>query len=369
MRIAIITFSDFNTNYGSMLQAFSLKIYLESLGHSVTFIRYREYNTPSVKSVRQKVVNHAKGMVLNTYRLVKRKDILQTQSNFEKFKRTYFHYTPLYASSDEMRHKMETFDCYICGSDQIWNLNCLGGLRTPYFLDFAPEKSIKFSYAASMGEYHVTSDLQTKISELLNGLNYISVREADRVAEVQSLTKNEVVNVVDPVFLNSKMEWERWLPNSPIKGEYAVCYFVRRSKFGEKVVEIMSQRYDMPIYNLSDNMIYLRGTSSKYISAGPLEFLSILKNAKYAVGTSFHLAAFSIIFGVPILAIGMESNRSRIQNILDLAGIKEYFVVEEDDYMSRIQSLMSQELNYKRLNLEISSSKKFIQNALKKRGK
>lgn len=369
MRIAIITFSDFNTNYGSMLQAFSLKQYLESLGHSVSFIRYREYSTAQISSSRQRAINYVKKNILSAYSLIKRKDILKTKSNFEKFKHTYFHYTPLYASSDEMRNKMEKFDCYICGSDQIWNLNCLGGLRTPYFLDFAPEEGIKFSYAASMGEYHITSDVREKISVLLNRLDYISVREADRVEEVQNLTKNEVVNVVDPVFLNSKANWEQWLPNSPIEGEYAVCYFVRRSKFGEKVVEIMSQRYDMPIYNLSDNMIYLRGTSSKYISAGPLEFLSILKNAKYAVGTSFHLAAFSIIFGVPILAIGMESNRSRIQNILDLAGIKEYFVVEEDDYMSRIQSLMSQELNYKRLNLEISSSKKFIQNALKKRGK
>ena len=46
MRIAIITFSDFNTNYGSMLQAFSLKLYLERRGHKVVFIRYREFNRP-----------------------------------------------------------------------------------------------------------------------------------------------------------------------------------------------------------------------------------------------------------------------------------------------------------------------------------
>ena len=46
MRIAIITFSDFNTNYGSMLQAFSLKLYLERRGHKVVFIRYREFNDP-----------------------------------------------------------------------------------------------------------------------------------------------------------------------------------------------------------------------------------------------------------------------------------------------------------------------------------
>ena len=44
--IAIITFSDFNTNYGSMLQALSLKIYLEGFGHRVVFIKYREFNEP-----------------------------------------------------------------------------------------------------------------------------------------------------------------------------------------------------------------------------------------------------------------------------------------------------------------------------------
>ena len=44
MKIAIITFSDFNTNYGSILQAFALKCFLQTYGHEVVFIRYREYN-------------------------------------------------------------------------------------------------------------------------------------------------------------------------------------------------------------------------------------------------------------------------------------------------------------------------------------
>lgn len=365
MKIAVITFSDFNTNYGSMLQAFSLKKYLEGIGHNVTFIRYREFNEPNPVSTTQKMINNVKKVILESYKLVKSKDISCTQRNFDNFKHNNFQYTPLYTSSEEMRNKMETFDCYICGSDQIWNLSCLGGLRTPYFLDFAPETAVKFSYAASMGEYHIANDMRTKIAELLDRLDYISVREADRVEEVQSLTSKKVVNVVDPVFLNSCEQWEKWIPASPIKEEYAVCYFVRRSSFGKKIVQIMADKHQIPIYNLSDNMIYLPKTSSRYISAGPLEFLSILKGAKYAVGTSFHLVAFSIIFGVPILAVGMESNRSRIQNILDLAGIRDHFIVESDNYMDTIDAFMQGTLETTRLASKISYSKEFIDCALK----
>ena len=364
MNIAVITFSDFNTNYGSMLQAFSMKKYLEEIGHSVTFIRYREFNRPNSERFDKKMSGCVRKLAINSYKLVKHKDIARTHRNFEVFKDDYFQYTPLYTSSDDMREKMQKFDCYICGSDQIWNLSCLGGLRTPYFLDFAPSEAIKFSYAASMGDYHVESCIQNRFSELLNGLDYISIREADRIDELQNLTDKKVVSVVDPVFLNSKEQWQNWIPDSPIKGDYAVCYFVRRSRFGRKIVETMADEYRMPIYNLSDNMIYLPKTSSKYISAGPLEFLSILRGAKYAVGTSFHLAAFSIIFDIPILTIGMESNRSRIQNILEMAGIKDHFIVENGDYMKIVSSFMGDKMDKTRLLSEISQSKDYINIAL-----
>ena len=365
MEIAVITFSDFNTNYGSMLQALSLKMYLEKLGHNVTFIKYREFNDDldEGKNLIKKLIEFTKKTIVGVYSIIKKKDIKKTKFNFEKFKKQFFSYTPLYTSNEELKDNLEGFDCYICGSDQIWNINCLGGLRTPYFLDFVDNSKRRIAYAASMGEYKVTDELKEEFSRLLNNLDFISVREEDSVDQLQNLTIKKVVSVVDPVFLTSADEWSKHLSDPIIEGDYGVCYFVRRSKLGRQIVKILAKKYKIPIYNLSDNLIYLLGTSSKYISCGPLDFVNIIKNAKFAVGTSFHLAAFSIIFNTPLISIGMETNKQRITSLLKLVNIENSFIYDKTD-LSILDRFINNKLNKSNLNNYIDESKKFLSDSL-----
>lgn len=362
MKIAIITFSDFNTNYGSMLQSFSLGHYLEKQGHDVVWIKYREFTKTSENRFNLK--GYIKNSLLKAYAIYRRKDLEDTKKNFELYKQKWLKYTKLYTSEEEMEKMIEEYDCFICGSDQIWNLECLGGLRTPYFLKFVSDDKRKIAYAASMGDYHFKDEEKRSVSELLQRMDYISVREKESVAEIQELSQKEVINVVDPVFLTDSGEWSCISGKSPISGEYGVCYFVRRSKFGKCVIKEAARYYKCPIYNLSDNMIYINGTASRYISAGPMEFLAILKGAKFAIGTSFHLTAFSIIFNVPFLTIGMESNRSRVSNILELVGLEKQFVTENDDYKEKIKELSNMFPHYEKLQIKIKKSKQFLDKVL-----
>lgn len=362
MKIAIITFSDFNTNYGSMLQSFSLGHYLEKQGHDVVWIKYREFENK--KSRKADLKNIIKKFLLKVYAVYRKKDLQNTQKNFELYKQKYLKYTKLYTSEEELENMSEEYDCCICGSDQIWNLECLGGLRTPYFLKFVNDEKKKIAYAASMGDYHFKDNEKETVAQLLKRIDYISVREKQNVIEIEELCRKEVMNVVDPVFLTTVHEWSNFAGESPIKGEYGVCYFVRRSKFGKRIVKEAAKFYKCPIYNLSDNMIYIDGTSSKYISAGPLEFLAVLKGAKFAIGTSFHLTAFSIIFNIPFLSVGMESNRSRINNILELVGLKNKFVTENDEYKEKIKEILNMQPCYDKLENQIKISKKFLEKSL-----
>lgn len=362
MKIAIITFSDFNTNYGSMLQSFSLGHYLEKQGHDVVWIKYREFTSKSES--RTTLKKYIKRILLKAYAIYRRKDLLDTKQNFEAYKQKWLKYTALYDSEKELEQMTEEYDCCICGSDQIWNLECLGGLRTPYFLEFVPEEKKKIAYAASMGDYHFKDDEKKKVAELLQKIDYISVREKESIPEIHELSQKEVINVVDPVFLTDSGEWSCISGKSPISGEYGVCYFVRRSKFGKRVVKEAERHYKCPIYNLSDNMIYIDGTESRYISVGPMEFLAILKGAKFAIGTSFHLTAFSIIFNVPFLTIGMESNRARVNNILELVGLENRFITENDDYKEKIKELLNISPHYEKMELQVEESKQFLNKAL-----
>ena len=119
MKIAIITFSDFNTNYGSMLQSFSLGHYLKKQGHDVVWIKYREFTDDSENRIALK--SYIKKILLKLYAIYRRKDLLNTKQNFEAYKQKWLKYTALYVSEKELEQMTEEYDCCICGSDQIWN--------------------------------------------------------------------------------------------------------------------------------------------------------------------------------------------------------------------------------------------------------
>lgn len=367
VRVAIITFSDFNTNYGSMLQALSLKLQLEKLGHDVQFIKYREFNKP-IKSgnIKENVISFVRRNALNIIININKNRIKETESNFENFRSNYLKHTKLYTSNDSLKNNLEEFDCYICGSDQIWNIECLGGLRKPYFLDFAPKNKIRVAYAPSLGNFKVLdNELKKDIKDLLNNLDWISVREKENVKDIQQLTEKPVVPVVDPAFLTAKQEWEELLPKINIDHPYGVCYFVTRSKLGEKLVSKLKGKYKIPIYNLSDNLFRISGTSNNYVTVGPLEFLTLIKNAKFVVGTSFHLAVFSIIFNVPFLIAGNESNRNRLINLLEFVDSKGRFVTKNSDIDLAIENMSKNYSISANLINEIEKSREYLINALK----
>lgn len=363
MRVGILTFSDFNTNYGSMLQALSLKLYLESIGHHVIFIRYREYHPVVFKFNRSSIKGFLYNVVYSLFKYRYRRDINASLKNFNSFKRCFFEYTSLYLSNEELSNMKESFDVVVCGSDQLWNLQCLGGLRTPYFLEFVPKGVRKIFYAVSMGDYHFSFEDKKVIKPLLDDCEYVSIREKENISEVQEITKTKVHCVVDPVFLTSSQVWNQLANENLLSGSYGVCYFVRRSKFGNKIVKQLLAKYKMPIINLSDNMIYVPGTDSTFISVGPIGFISLIKNAKFVVGTSFHLAAFSIIFNVPAIICGLESNRSRIMNIFDLVDLQSHFITPNSD-LSILDKFLDDKIDYTRLKKSIHYSKNYLENAL-----
>ncbi|EHK2338408.1 polysaccharide pyruvyl transferase family protein [Clostridium perfringens] len=366
MRIAIITFSDFNTNYGSRLQAYSLANFLERNGHEVEFIRYREFNkTPIPTSIRAGVSLIASKAI----KVIDKNNRDKRNVEFNNFSEKFLNHTRLYTSNDELKFNLPEYDCYICGSDQIWNLECLGGLRTPYFLDFVPKGKLKIAYAPSFGNYKIDYGIKNQISKLIEGFDALSVREFSGVNMLQKYTNKKIEHVLDPAFLTSKEEWEEILPSIEDEKEFGICYLVRRSKECNKLISNLKNIKGTTIYNLSDNSINVRGTSNKYITSGPLEFLSLIKNAKFAIGTSFHLAVFSIIFNIPFVIVGMKSNESRLKSLLENLGCEDRFItvenINEEKILELLQNNDMKSINSKLLK-EIKNSKKYLIDSINK---
>lgn len=361
MKIAIITFSDFNTNYGSILQAFALKCFLQNYGHEVVFIRYREYNKIHYNTFK----DYLKKQLINLYYLLHTSRISNRRQNFIKFIDAEIPHTRLYTSEEDIEQNLTLdFDAYICGSDQIWNIPVLGGLRRPYFLQFAPVHKLKIAYAPSMGEFLPQEPISEEIFNLLHSFDFISTREQQSSFYLSNALKMNIPTVVDPTLLLDGEEWLQYLGKTHIpQNEYGVCYFVRRSVSGARLVRQLKQKFKVPIYNVSDNLINIPGTSNKYASCGPRDFVNLIAGAKFCVGTSFHLAAFSTIFNKHCFIASSNHNRGRITTLFSYINRVDHCINVEKGGYTDILSL-DDSISYEELNKCIEKSKQQLLDAL-----
>ena len=296
MKIGILTYQ-YAMNYGALLQAYALKTYLESLKYEVEILNYdTSYLYNQQRSMKSKIISKAWSVV---------RDILggrKKRIKFEKFRINYLKLNnPILTSSYSLKEylKNKDFDAFIVGSDQVWNPE-INGKDFTYYLDFVTDK-IKISYAASFGVSSLDEKLTEQIIELLNTFNAISIREKTGLNIIKGLKKKAVV-VLDPVFLPEIDIW-----NTLIKGEkavsekYLLCYVMPGDKVLEKKIEKMAEEYKKLRGN---KVIYLgrkeykrfKNDGKDYVSADPIEFINLFKNADYIITNSFHGTAFSIIF-------------------------------------------------------------------------
>jgi len=361
MNIAVITFSDMNTNYGSILQAYSMKIQLNKMGHEVVFIRYREFIHFPKETIKQEL----RKKLLALYKKLHTKNATLKKYNFDDFISHNLCHTPLFTSCEEIIEKLPEFHAYICGSDQIWNVPSLRGIRSPYFLAFVPTNKLKAAYAPSIGGYKIDDENREEFSKLLNHLDYISCREKCSIELLKALTNKPIIHVVDPVLLSSVEEWQNFAKNEVApQNAYGVCYFVQRSSFARKLTRTLKKLYKFPIYNLSDVLIHVTGTSRKYISCGPRKFVKMIANAQFCIGTSFHLTVFSIIFNRPFLIAGTNHNKDRVGDILKAAGYEDRLVYQNENWkikLKQIHKTIVQMDDLNKLNNLINESKKYLE--------
>ena len=118
MRIALITYH-YSNNKGAFMQTYALCKYLQKIGHDIKIIdvRQKEYTSWYISVVKQLIV----GKRLR-----------------DEMKRFYPSLTKRYYSCEELREDPPKADCYIVGSDQVWNPNINQDLMFAYFLDFGP---------------------------------------------------------------------------------------------------------------------------------------------------------------------------------------------------------------------------------------
>lgn len=360
MRIGILTWHHVK-NYGTAYQAFGLCKALEMLGAEVDLIDYRRGK-----------VYHAHRV--NYLKLLKSALHRKKTPVFYEFDDSLFnnYYDEHFSYSEECRYRQDfqkidsNYDCFICGSDQVWNPNCFD---SHFFLDFVEEKSRKIAYAPSFGVEKIFDlDLRNEMGRLISGFDFLSVREHSGCLLISEITgRNDVFSAIDPVFLLDGKEWEKISkqPKDFKQTKYGFIFFLANSprirecieemeKLGlEPVVYHCTQTLDNEYYNVKD--------------LTPEEMLYILKNANYICTDSFHIMAFSIIFNRRFKVFkkhfGKKSNDQygRITQLLD------YFNLHEMEYEHNpvFNVFCSYEETNKKIEVRKAESFEYLKKALK----
>lgn len=327
-------------NYGAILQAYALQRFLEDNGHEVEIIDYApryhsnsSWNIPENSSVYKLaskfVVIH---LLYALHRYIKKKRNVNTirLKKFDDFTAEYLHVTShKYKNFEDIQKNPPLADMYIAGSDQIWNPIGNTGLDPAFYLNFGGSGIKRISYAASFGVSQIGVNVQSVIKKYLRELDSISVRENTGLKILNELGVKNATRVLDPVFLLGKNVWLSLLSavDKLERANYILVYdFFQDDEYIKDMAFKIKQKFGYKIVSVNDNGM-LPYADRNISDASPLEFLSLINNAKVVVSNSFHATAFSIIlnkdfYTYPVLR---HNNESRMIDLLNEFGLIERY--------------------------------------------
>lgn len=362
-KVGLITFHA-SHNLGSLAQTYALQYVLNvKLGGRVEVIDFSSANQRNMYSLFPKVESW-KNIVKNFITFCTYPILRKRYNDFQKFIDDEFVKTSeSFDSFEQLKELNGKFDILICGSDQIWNINCTD-FDDAYFLGFDTEAK-KVAYAVSLGGQNITNSANVqKYQHYLDDFDFISVRERNGQGWVSQLTDKNVEIVADPTLLVEPEKWESLVKEPDIQGDYIFFYGVPFSPETYDAVVKIGKQLSMPIIMLDARsyiykLNFLRGIKL-YKGSSPGDYFGLIKNAKLVVTTSFHGTIFSTVFRKNFWTITFrETNKDddRVGTLLDQLGMNDRFIFLEDIDKYDLTSDVDY-TNYEK-NLEPLKSKSF----------
>ena len=366
MKIGILTYHRAE-NYGALLQAYALRTYLQSQGHEVSFVDYwPDYHVNYFKVFSWKrfmntnwkgKIEYLLGATVWLCPRMKRSKRLQ-QFIHERLGVTG---KPRY---NEKTKATEHYDMVVYGSDQIWRKQNMGGVGFDDWY-FGAENVVadkKIVYAGSMGTVKTNGKDDEYVKQMMQNFQSISVREADLDSYLKGLGVASQ-QVIDPVFLLSKEEWEDVANNKKEKGKYILFYNLMNRPESVRFADRLSKETGLPIKELNKKMSF-KHLGKRYISGASVEeFLRLVHDAEYVVSNSFHGVAFSLIFRKQVFAVGMGERANRVVSLLGRAGMKERYIKESDVLPLQMKAIDYQTATVK-LKEMVCSSEQYLTKAI-----
>lgn len=320
--VGILTFHR-ALNYGAVLQAYALKWVCGKMGYDAHIIDYdydggTELAAPVAAFL---AAENKKAALPGLVRgLLGRSGAKKRAHAFADFRKKYLAESAPCASPEDIAAL--GYDALIAGSDQIWNRGVTRHCYDPvFFMDFNTSAR-KILYGASSEDVPFSGEKGEAFAKALEGLQgTVSIREKKLADYVESLSGKRYPLVLDPTLLAGRGFLDGiTLPDSP-EEQYILLYQISANPASDISVRSLEARFGCPVYTMTvprlDDSHGRRGT------AGPEEFLSLLKHAKFLVTNSFHGIALSLLMHQQFFVYENGGSMTRIDSLLDLVGLQD----------------------------------------------
>ncbi len=324
--IGLLTFTEAD-NYGALLQAYALQTTLKSMGEDSVFLNIK----PPVKSVERDLSKLPAALRRKIEETIEHHVI--RSGRFQEFRNERLKLSD-YIPPEQMGELNKRFDCFIVGSDQVWNCGITGNdLR--YALSFA-DKTKRFSYAASFGGEEGLKKATEDFWNELAGFNRISLREEDGIRLCYEMTGIVPSVNVDPCLLLDKSEWVKILPGDVEPSEkYVLLFLIEYDQAFYEQAKAFSEQKNLILRIITSSYIPQFGFEA-YSGTGVTQWLKAIFNAEYVFCDSFHACVFSILFEKNFAANlsrkRLEIRSSRVVHLLDRFGLDTQKMNEDVEY-------------------------------------
>ena len=327
MKIGILTYHRTH-NFGGCLQALATRLVLENMGHQVYFVDYwpdyhkQRYSLLSFQSIwtaptiLSGIRAYVESFLCLPYSIKRRK-------NFMRFLNECI--IPFCKPTDDV------YDVIIYGSDQIWRKQPLSNDYNPIYFasnEFKAKKHIAFS--ASMGILPTEVQNIDTVRKLCQNFDKISVRETNLCDFLLGIGFYESCVTLDPTLLVSRTIWDGYVNQEEYQGpQYALFYELNEGVFDMAKVKKFANDRGL-LLKVVKGSARKRDTQTEISTAGPYEFITLIKNARYVFSSSFHGLVFAIIYGKEVF-VSFKTNVERSKSLLDMAGIPDRFIDPGED--------------------------------------
>lgn len=351
-KIGICTLYYQNRNYGANLQAYALQRVISSMGYDVEMISY--YNNTRLhyllSSIKQKIFR--KGKISD--------GIKKRYLEIDDFNKSIPHSKLYYSNTIDKANN--NYNCFITGSDQVWNPNWINRYMS---LEFTNEKALTIAYAASTGKIVLDQSQQQKLKIALDHTKFISIREKESISSLEELTNKKITYVLDPTMLLSRGEWDKICSNRIVNENYLFCYFLGDNKNIREVAQKYAEKKGLKIVTLpylNSNYREVDDSFGDYplFKISPNDFLSLVRHASFVMTDSFHAAVFAHIYDRPFVVSGKKNEQMgcRMKSLVDLFGTTERYIIDHNMVtVENLCDLESKRFNVNRENYELMKEK------------